>query len=163
MNYDHSNKIYEFYRNRLSSYFIHQFQAASFEDYLKKFSFLQSGKWLRDMEKIKISRIVFPIDPEKLAKKFSKQCVTYNAPAKPEDGLQRVIYQLSPTLHFETAFWAWIEHDIVQSYATILVCYNDDSEFDHFQEIVWKMRREGNTEDKPLPTGFNPTSVGFGT
>lgn len=115
------------------------------------------------MEKIKITRVMFPIDPEKLVKEFAKQCVTYNSPLKPDEGMQRVIYQHSPTLHFEAAFWAWVEHEIVQSYASLIVCYNDEREFDNFLEIMWKMRREGNTEDKPLPTGFNPTGVGFGS
>ena len=115
------------------------------------------------MEKIKLGKAMFAIDPEKLVKKFVNQCVTYNSPSKPDEGLQRVIYQHSPTLHFEAAFWAWVEHEIVQSYASVIVCYGDEKEFDQFMEILWKMRREGNTEDKPQPAGFNPTSVGFGS
>jgi hypothetical protein len=156
MNYDHNNKIFNYYRDNIFFQLSHNFQAVSFDDYLKKFSYIPSGKWLQDMEQVKFMRVPLAIHPERLVKKFKNKCITYNSPLKPEDGLQRAIYQYSPTLHFEVAFWIWVEHDIVQSYASIIVCYNNETEFDNFLHILWEMRREGNTENKPQPTGFNP-------
>ncbi len=115
------------------------------------------------MEKVKVTRVTFGIQPEWLAKKFADNCITYNSPAKPEEGVQRVIYQYSPTLHFEAAYWLWVEHEEVQSYASIFVCFHEKDEFNKLIDLLWKNRTEGNTEDKPLPTGFNLTAAGFGS
>lgn len=161
MNYDHCNKMFDFYRKSIFPSFKHVFPASSFDDYLRKFSFIPSGKWLQDMEKVKVTRITFGIDPEKLVKKFEDQCVTYNSPSKPDEGYQRAIYQISPTLHFEMTMWIWMEHEEVQSYSFLIVCYNDEKEFLEFIDSVWQIRQEGNTEDKPKPYGFTPIPSEF--
>lgn len=135
-------------------YFQHVFSTPSFDDYLRKFSFLPSGKWIRDLDHLKLTRVPFAVEPERLVKEYTKHCVTYNAPIKTEDGIQRVIYQMSPTLHFEAAFWVWIEHKIVQSYASLFVCYHNEDEYTDFIDAMYDLRREGNTEDKPTHPGF---------
>jgi len=154
MNYDQLNKIHDYWRKDILPHLIHQHTVNSYDDYLRKLSFLPSFKWLKDMEKVKINRVLFAIDPHKLIKKYKSQCITYNAPAKPEDGLMRVIYQLSPTLHMEVGIWVWIEHEIVQSYASAFVCYNEEEDFLKLSDDLYKMRREGNTEEKPTHPGF---------
>jgi hypothetical protein len=105
------------------------------------------------MNKVKIGRVLFAVTPVGLVTKYAKHCVTYNSPAKPEDGLQRAIYQLSPTLHFEAVFWVWIEQKKVHSYAMILSCYHEEKEFLEFTDELYKIRRIGNTEDR-MHAGF---------
>jgi hypothetical protein len=158
MNYDQLNQIHDYWYEDVAPHLVHQYTVTSFDDYLRKFSFLPSGKWLHDMENLKLRRIIFLVDPIKFAKKYKEFCVTYNAPVKAEDGFQRVIYQLSPTMHIEAAFYVWIEHKIVQSYVTPFVCHNVGVEKEYATLIkdLYKIRREGNTEDKPKSIG-----VGF--
>ena len=154
MNYDHCNQVHEFWRKKIFPHLVHVHTSTSFDDYLRKFSFLPSGKWIKDLEKLKLTRVPFAVDPEALVKKYKDACVTYNAPLKAEDGVQRVIYQISPTLHLEAAFWVWIENKILQSYASILICYHEEEEYLKFVDEMWTIRREGNTEDKPTLPGF---------
>lgn len=154
MNYDNCNKIQEYWRKKLSPFIHHNFTVTSFDDYLKRFSFLPSGKWLRDMECVKLSKLSFAVDPERFIKKYHDRCVTYNCPIKLEDGFQRIIYQISPTLHLESGVWLWVEHEYVQSYISLLICYNNEDEYSDFINEIWKIRREGNTEDKPTQAGF---------
>lgn len=155
MNYNHLNKVYDYWRKELLPHLTHNFTITSFDDYLKRFSFLPSGKWLKDFEKIKLNRMVFVIDPKKFIKKYKHSCIAYNSPIKPEDGFQRIIYQISPTLHVEIALSIWIEHDNIHSYASVFACYHDEEEYLKFMDDLYsKMKREGNTEDKPIATGF---------
>jgi len=154
MNYNHCNKVHEYWRDKILPLLVHRHPCASFDGYLREFSFLPSGKWLRTMEKVKLLRTAFAVDPEKLLEKYKEHCVTYNCPVKPEDGIQRVIYQISPTLHFEAALWIWVEHDVVNSYASVFVCYNEEEEYLKFIDSIWDMRREGNTEEKQRLPGF---------
>ena len=159
MNYNHLHKIHSYWNKEIFPHFSHHYTAISFDDYLRRFAYLPSGKWLKNMDKIKICRIPIAVDSKKFVKKYKEFCVTYNAPVKVEDGLQRVIYQLSPTLHFEAAFWVWIEHEEIQSYVTVFVCYHDVVEYLNLMDELWKLKLEGNTEEKPLPPGFGITQV----
>jgi len=154
MNYNHLNKVYDYWRKDILPNLSHNFTVSSFDDYLKKFSFLPSGKWLRDMESVNAARLGFAIDPKKFVKKYKDHCITYSAPVKPEDGIQRAIYQISPTLHAEVAIWGWIEHDVLQSYASMFICYKLEEEFRDFSEELYKMKKEGNTDEKPTKSGF---------
>lgn len=154
MNYDHLNSVYEFWRKDILPNLSHAFTVDSFNEYLKRFAYCPSGKWLRDMERVKLNRIGFAVDCEKFAKKYKDCCVAYNAPVKPEDGLQRIIYQISPTLHVEMAVWIWMENKELQQYGGIFACYHDEQEFLVFvDELYKKMRKKGNTEDAENP-GF---------
>jgi hypothetical protein len=154
MNYDHLNNVYDFWRKDVLPSLSHNFNVDSFNDYLKRFAFLPSGKWLRDMEKVKLNRIGFAVDCKKLVKEFKEKCVAYNAPMKPEDGLQRIIYQISPTLHLEVAVWIWMENKEIQQYASVFACYHNEKEFLDFVDDLYKrMRKKGNTEDVTNP-GF---------
>jgi hypothetical protein len=154
MNYNHLNKIHEYWHDKVLPNISHNCTVTSFDDYLKKFSFLKSGRWLKEMVSVKIHRMGFVVGPEAFTKNYKSKCVTYNAPMKPEDGLQRIIYQISPTLHVEFALWIWMEHDIVNSYGSVLVCYNNEKEFNQFMDELYLIKRTGNTEDKPVKTGF---------
>lgn len=154
MNYDHLNKIYDYWRKDILPHLVHNFNTTSFEDYLKRFAWLPSGKWIKDGEKVKINRSGFAVDPVRFVKKFKDKCVAYNAPVKPEDGIQRVIYQISPTLHLELALWIWMEYDVMQSYGSVFICYHDEKEYLDFVDELVKLRRTGNTEEKHTRAGF---------
>jgi hypothetical protein len=155
MNYNHLNKVYDYWRKEVLPYLIHNFTVASFDEYLKRFSYLPSGKWLKDLEKVKIGRLGFALDPQLFVKKYKDCCVAYNAPLKVDDGIQRVIYQFTPTLHAEMALWIWVEHEVLQSYCSLFFCYNNEKEFSDFSDNLYeKMRREGNTEENPKKSGF---------
>jgi hypothetical protein len=148
MNYDHLNKIQSYWIKEIFPNLVHTFNVTSFDDYLKKFSFLPSGKWIHDFEKVKLGRLIFAVDPKKFSKKYKECCVSYNSPLRPEDGFQRAIYQFSPTLHCEAAFWVWIEQEKIQSYASLLICYNDETEYLKFLDDLYKIKRDGNTEER---------------
>ena len=155
MNYDHLNNVYEFWRKDMLPNLTHVFTVDSFNEYLKRFAFCPSGKWLLDMEKVKLNRIGFAVDCKKFVKEYKECCVAYNAPVKPEDGLQRIIYQISPTLHGEIAVWIWMENKELQQYGGIFACYHDEAEFLEFvDELYRNMRKKGNTEDVANP-GFS--------
>lgn len=154
MNYDTLNKIDEYWRTEIEPHFSHQFGITSFDEYLKRFSFLPSGKWLKDYNRVLFNRNIFVVDPARFAKKYEKYCVTHNSPLKPENGLQLVIYQLSPTLHLEVSYFVWLEHDVVNSYASVIACYHDEKEYLHLVNDLHKMKREGNTDDKRKPIGL---------
>lgn len=168
MNYTYVNRIFDYYSLSIEPFLSHHFSVVSLEDYLKRLSYVSHGRWLRDPNLVRMTTIALPIDPEKLVKLYSNHCVTYNTPIKQEDGYRRAIYQVSPTLHFEASFWFWIEQEILQSYASVIVCYNNNNkkEFDDFVEVMIKNRRTGNTEDKVSAYGFTPipsrsTGAGF--
>jgi hypothetical protein len=108
---------------------------------------------LQTLEKVKLAKTIFLVDPKKFVKKYKDVCITYNAPSRPEDGFQRIIYQISPTLHVEAALWLWIEHEILQAYILTFSCYHEEIEYLEFLDEIYKMRREGNTEEK-APGGF---------
>ena len=155
MNFDHLNQTYDFWRRNILPSLTHHFAVESYNEYLKRFSFLPSGKWLKDLETAKLNRVGFAIDPVRFVEKYKHACVAHNAPGKPEDGVQRIIYQISPTLHVEMALWIWIEHKTVQYYGLVCACYGDEKEFLNFADDLYKkMRKEGNSEDKVSPAGF---------
>jgi hypothetical protein len=153
MNYDHLNKVGDYWRQEIFPHLRHVFTVSGFDDYLKRFAYLPSGKWIKDAESVKVNRGGF-VDPVAFVKKYKKQCVTYNAPTRPEDGIQRVIYQFSPTVHAELAIWSWIEHDVLQAYGSVFVCYHTEKEYMDFVDELSPMRRTGNTEDRPNAGGF---------
>jgi hypothetical protein len=155
MNYDHLNKVYDFWRNDIFPHLSHNFTVISFDDYLRRFSYLPSGKWLKNMEKVKLNRVGFAVDSQKFVKRFKQCCITYNPPIKVEDGLQRIIYQISATLHVELIIWTWIEHDVLQNYGSLFACYGNEDEYLQFIDDVYlKMHQEGNTEENPNRPGF---------
>ena len=151
MNYNHLNKVHTYLQENILPNLLHQYTTISFDDYLKRFSFLPSGKWLREMDNVKCSRIMFAIDPEGFTKAYKKYCVTYDIPLKMDDGMYRIIYQVSPTLHLEIAVWVWVEHDVLNSYAIAFACYKDDKEYSDLVKSLWCFKREGNTEEKRRP------------
>ena len=157
MNYDHLNTVYEFFRKDVLPNLTHSFNVDSFNRYLNLFSFLPSGKWLRDIEKAKLSRIDFAVDCKKLVRELKDKCVAYNTPIKPEDGRQRIIYQISPTLHIEVTVWIWMEQKDYSNMPRVLAAYNDEQEFLRWVDDIYKrMRKRGNTEDVNNP-GFADT------
>lgn len=167
MNYDDLNKIYSYWHKKIAPNLEHKFTTSSFDDYLKKFSFLPSGRWLKDFDGVKLARNLFAIDLDKLVKKYKDCCVTHTSTIKPEDGVNRAIYQLSPTLHMEAAFFIWIEQEEISSYAGVFICYHNDEEYRGLLDELYKMRKEGNTDDKKKRAGFadflTPSEVGLTT
>lgn len=148
MNYDHVNKTQDYWMMEIFPHLSHKMMVASFDEYLKRFSFLKSGRWLKDMDSVKILKPAIALDPLSFVTKYKTHCVTYNPTARPEDGLQRIIYQVSPTLHAETGLWAWVENNNLQSYMSIIVCYHTEKEFTEFLKEITPMRRVGNTQEQ---------------
>jgi hypothetical protein len=158
MNYDHVNKTYDYW-TKVRSSLTQRFQASTFDEYLKKFSFCKSGKWLRDMDSVKIARPPLALDPEGFLKLYSEKCVAFQPPNRPEDGMMRATFQISPTLHVEGVFLAWVENNTLQSYVAVAICHRDDAELFEFLKSVDHLKRKGNTEDRN--TGFVPNPLGF--
>lgn len=154
MNYDNLNTIYKHWRKDIYPHLACHMTITSFDDYVKRFSFLSSGKWLRDWDCAKLSRLGFAVNLEKFVKKYKDHCVSFSAGGKPEEGIQRIVYQISPTLHVEATVWMWMENDILQSYASLIACYHKEDEFLHFFDAVYSIRKEGNTEEKETAGGF---------
>lgn len=155
MNYDHANKIQKYLEEQIWPHLVHRFTTLSFDDYLKRFSRLPSGKWLADMEKAKVLRPAMSFNPETFFKRYNDNCVTYNTPLTPNDGIQRVIYQFSTTCHVEVVLWVWIEHDLIHSHLNSIVCFNDENEFNDLMTELAELKIEGNTEDKSPTLGFS--------
>jgi len=149
MNYDNLNQVHDYWISNIFPYLTHHLPISSFDDYLKRVSFLPSCKWLRDLDEVKILRVPFLVDPSLFAEKYKKQCVAYACPSKPEDGIHRVVYQISLTLHVETAIYIWMESKMVQSYMAMFVCFKDEKELKKFFEDITYMRRTGDTEENP--------------
>ena len=149
MNYTHLSETHTYWMDNIFPHLSHNFQAGTFEHYLGRFAYLPSGKWLKDAEKVKTSRITVALDPIALVKKYKSVCVTYNTPAKPEEGVVRVIYQVSPTMHMEAAFWIWVENNVVQSYAMVFACYNNEKEYLSLLKDLRPLYRSGDSADKP--------------
>lgn len=152
MNYDHVNKTYEYWM-KLRPLLTQRFQVSSFDDYLKKLSFCKSYKWLRDMETVKIARPPLAIDPEGFLELHKDKCIAFLPPLRPEDGMGRIIFQISPTLHVETVVLAWVENNTLQSYLALVICHRDDEELFSFLASLNHLRRSGNTEERN--TGFH--------
>lgn len=147
MNYDHLNEINSFWLKEIFPNLQHHITVNSFDDYLKKFSFLPSGKWLRDFEHVKVLRMPFVVDPSGFTKNYKKNCVAYCCPTKPDEGFVRIIYQISPTLHLESMFCSWIENKQLQSYMSMVACFKDEKELLHFLKEVEPLHRKGDTEE----------------
>ena len=154
MNYNHLNKISEYVQTNLLPHFESRLTVQSFEDYLKRFSGIPRGRWMRDLDSLQISRTIFAVDPSALAEQYKPHCVAHLTPMKPDEGAHRVIYQMSPTLHFEMAVLLWVEHDVVNSFASVTACYKNMKEYLEFCSEIWKLRRTGNTADAASPVGF---------
>lgn len=154
MNYDHLHMTYDFWANDIRPLVQHRMQIPTFDAYLKEFSLTKSGKWLRMGTDIHIVRPPMALDPIAVGKKYEKNCVTFNAPSRPEEGMGRIIYQFSPTIHGEGWVFAWVENNTLNSYLTFLFCYNNEKEFTDLLTELQPLRRTGNTEERS--TGFHP-------
>lgn len=153
MNYNHLNKIHDYWVKEIFPNINHHMAIASFDDYLKQMSILPSGKWLKDFSLVKVLRGSFVVDPAKFTKLYDDYCVAYCCPSKPEDGIHRIIYQISPTLHIEAALWIWVENETIHSYMSMFYCFKDKEELTRFFLEIMSIRREGNTEENPM-SGF---------
>jgi hypothetical protein len=150
MNFDHLNKIHDYWIMEIFPNLSHYMSIGSFDDYLKQMSFLPSCKWLKESNQVKVLRVPFTVDPAQFSKEYQKHCVAYCCPTKPEDGMHRVIYQISPTLHIEAAVWAWVANERVWSYLSIFSCFKEEKELLEFFTKIAGMRCTGDTEEKPV-------------
>ena len=155
MNYDQVNRVYAHLRDDLLPHLSHNQTVSGFEDYIKRFSYLPSGKWIRDLEWVKFVQLSFVVDSKKFAEKYRDKCVVHNSPIQPNEGLQHAIYQFSPKVHASAGFWAWIEHDNLFYYTSLFFCIGDKKEFDDLVAELWEIHQEGNTEEKSPAVGFS--------
>ena len=147
MNYEYNNRIHKYWIEEVFPYLQHHITVGSFDDYLKRISFLPCGKWLKEFSSVKLLRLPLLIDPAAFVKTYEEHCVTYCCPTKPEDSFQRIIYQMSPTLHMEVALYAFMEKENIQTYATMFICFENKEELLKFLDAAYLMRRKGNTDD----------------
>lgn len=153
MNYDHLNNIHDYWVKEIFPNLSHHMAISSFDDYLKQISLLSEVKWLREFNSVKFLRIPFMVDPASFSNVYKNQCVAYCCPSDSKDGLHRVIYQISPTLHLEAALWIWVENENVCSYMSLFTCFKEEKELSKFFNDILPMRRMGNTEENPM-SGF---------
>lgn len=154
MNYDYLNKIHEHWINDIFPHLSHHMTVNSFDDYLKKISFLKCGKWLKDFDDVKLIRVPFTCDPAEFTSQLKDHCVAYCCPTKPEDGMHRIIYQISPTLHVEAALTMWVEREELQSFISMFICFQNEKELKKFLDKMYKIKRSGDTSDKSDKSGF---------
>lgn len=163
MNYDHINQIHDFVEKEYRPLLRNIYQAPSFQDYLRKLSYTKPLKWLRDIDEVKFARPMIALDPIQFATINQAKCVTAYPPAKPDEGVLRAIYQLSPSFHVETVLWAWVENNILNHYLTFIACYKNAEEYTKFVADVEPIRRSGNTEQRQGPgfSGLVPSAQRF--
>ena len=154
MNYDYLNQTHDYWIKNIFPNLHHHLTITSFDDYLKRMSFLPCGKWLQNLDSVQIIRIPFVVDPILFTSKYKSHCVTYCCPAKPEDGIHRIIYQMSPMLHVEAALWAYSERKQVHFHISLFVCFHNKQEIIKLFEEITPMRRSGDTEDMSGTSGF---------
>lgn len=159
MNYNHINYISDYWEKHIFPNLHHHMMVSSFNDYLKVMSGLPSCAWMQ--ESIKSTRIPFVVDPNKFVKEYANKCVAYANTNKPEDGLQRIIYQISPTLHLETALYVWVENEEVNAYLAMLACFKTEKELKHFFDDIRPMKMTGDTEETRIKAGFAVARAGF--
>lgn len=147
MNYDNINLIHDYWKEKIIPYLSHNMNITSFEDYLNRFSYLPSGNWMHRFELISFLRVPFLINPVEFVKQYESKCVSFFSPSKPEEGVYRIIYQISNTLHVDAALWMWVEQKEVQAYVALFVCFNNDAEFLSFSESMEKFKLIGDTEN----------------
>lgn len=153
MNYDHINQIHDFLEKEYRPLLRSVYAAPSFQEYLRKLSYTKTLKWLRDIDQVKFSRPQMALDPIAFAKKFQNKCVSAFPPGKPEEGVYKAIYQLSPSFHMESVLWAWVENNVLNNYVTFIACYQDDDDYSKVITELEPLRRTGNTEQRSN-TGF---------
>lgn len=154
MNYDHFDQVHTYWINKIFPNLEHNMTITSFDDYLRQVSSLPSFTWLKEARDISIIRLHLCIDPAEFTKQYKKHCVTYACPSKPEDGMHRIIYQISPTIHIEAALFIWVEKKKRQSYLSMFICYKDKKELIKFLEEIYPLRRTGDTSDASKEGGF---------
>ena len=150
MDYDKLNQVHDYWVEEIFPHLSHHMAISSFDDYLKRVSFLPACHWLREMNLIKVLRVPFVVDPAKFVFTYKKHCVAYACPAKAEDGVHRIIYQISPTLHLEAALWVWVENKDTNAYLSMFICFKEDKELIKFFTEVTPIRKTGNTEENKL-------------
>lgn len=167
MNYDNVNKTGDYWKEKIAPNLQTVMYFSSFEYYLKRMSGLPSGKWLEDSVNVMFLKIPYLLDTELFLSHYKKKCVSFITPPKPEDGVHRIIYQISPTLHVEASLWMWIEKNEVYSYVGVFACANKYADYMKFCNEVEKFKHIGDTENSGF--GFSTSAasisskgVGFG-
>lgn len=147
MNFDHVNKMSDFYREKMLPHLRSQLHVTDFGNYLSRMCETPSGKWLKtDLKAFPLS---YCINPVEFAKKYVKKCVTFLGTSNPQDGNLLIIYQITPTLHVLARLYQWIEHDgEVRAYLMVTCAYRDHDEYLTFFDDNKTLRLEGDTEKR---------------
>ena len=161
MNFDHANKVSDYFRENIWPHMTNHFPALDFSNYLSKLAELSACKWMQT--EMKAFPVNYFMDPHKFVKKYEKNCVTFLGTTDARDGSMQIIYQISPTFHVLARLFHWMEQEEVKSYLMLTVAFRDMKEFSEFFDENKDLRLTGNTEDRV--TGFgglmNKGDVGF--
>ena len=161
MNFDHTNKVSDYFRDNIWPHMSNNFSASDFAGYLSSISELPSCKWLQT--EMRAFPVNYFIDPHKFIKKYEKRCVTFLGTSDVRDGAMQIIYQISPTFHVLARLYHWIEQEEVKSYLMITAAFKDMKEFSKFFDENKDLRLVGNTEERATGfAGFASTSNSMG-
>jgi len=154
MNYDHLNKISEYWKEKIFPYLSFNYNIGSFQEYIQEFCLLPSGKGMRDKNSIKMIRFPFVIDPYLFLKKYKNNCISFFSPMDvPKEGHNVFIHQISPVFHVESRLVLWVERERIQSYLMVWVWFIYNNDFERFYSEIEPMKRIGDTE-KEKEFGF---------
>ena len=146
MNYDHVNKISDYFRDVITPHLTSRIGVSDFGDYLTKIAGSPSFRWMR--HELRAFPINYFVDPEKFMKKHAKSCVGYAGSSEPREGAMQVVFQLSTEFHVLARLYNWVEKEEVKAYFMLTVVYRNHKDFTEFFDDNKELRLTGNTDDK---------------
>lgn len=158
MNFDHVNKLSDYWRDELMPHVKNCIPVIDFGHYLSKMVEMPNCRWMRtEMHALPINYFV---DPSKFAKKHIESCVSITGTPSPEDGAFNIVYQISPTLHVLARLYHWVDEadDKVQAYLMLTCAFRNPEEFLRFFDDNKPLRMTGNTQQRPV--GFTGPHMG---
>ena len=146
MNYDHVNKISDYFRDVITPHLTSRIGISDFGDYLTKIAASPSFRWMR--HDLRAFPINYFVDPDKFLTKYSKKCVGYAGSSDAREGAMQIVFQVSPEFHVLARLYNWIEKEEVKAYLMLTVVYRNHEDFTEFFDDNKAIRLSGNTDNK---------------
>lgn len=150
MNFTQINDVGNFINKHLK-YLHNHITCKSMDDYLNEIHFLKKFAWLKECHTVMRSHALYKT--EDFLKRFEKKCVSVYSPRTPEDGILKIIYQISPTIHLEASLFAWFEVNEVYSYIYFVAMFNNINEYIELLDSIKDIQQFGQTGENKL--GFS--------
>lgn len=144
MNYDHVNKVSDYFRNKIAPHLRSYVNISDFGDYLTKIAHTKSCRWMR--QDLRAFPITYFVDPEKFFDKYGNKCIAYTGSTDPREGAMQIVFQLSPEFHVLARLYNWIEKEEVKAYLMLTVVFRNHDDFVEFFDSNKEIRLTGNTE-----------------